>query len=51
MTGFWKALSSLNDWIGGWIETRYLDSIPGMKEKIKRGIDTPLEQCHGSDMG
>ena len=46
MTGFWKALSKLNGLIGSWIETRYLDSIPGMKEKIKRGMNTPLDECY-----
>jgi prevent-host-death family protein len=26
-------------------ETLYLDSIPGMKEKITKGLNTPLEEC------
>lgn len=26
-------------------ETLYLNSIPGMSEKIKNGIETPLEEC------
>lgn len=26
-------------------ETLYLDSIPGMKEKIKKGLNTSLEEC------
>jgi antitoxin YefM len=26
-------------------ETLYLESIPGMKEKIKKGLQTPLEEC------
>lgn len=26
-------------------ETLYLDSIPGIKEKIKKGLNTPLEEC------
>ena len=26
-------------------ETLYLDSIPGMREKIKKGLNTPLEEC------
>ncbi|MEW5819234.1 MAG: type II toxin-antitoxin system Phd/YefM family antitoxin [Cyanobacteriota bacterium] len=26
-------------------ETIYLDSIPGMKEKITKGLNTPLEEC------
>ena len=43
---FWNILARLNDRIGGWIETRYLDSIPGMREKIKRGMDTPLDECY-----
>ena len=46
MFKFWEALSKLNDLIGSWIETRYLNSIPGMKEKIKRGINTSLDECY-----
>lgn len=26
-------------------ETLYLDSIPGMKEKIIKGLQTPLDEC------
>lgn len=26
-------------------ETVYLDSIPGMKEKIIKGLNTPLDEC------
>ena len=26
-------------------DTAYLNSIPGMAEKIKQGIDTPLSEC------
>lgn len=26
-------------------ETLYLCSVPGMREKIKAGLDTPLEDC------
>lgn len=26
-------------------DTEYLSSIPGMKEKIIDGMDTPLEEC------
>lgn len=28
-----------------WKETLYLYSIPGMKEKIEEGVNTPLEEC------
>lgn len=27
------------------IETLYLCSIPGMREKIMKGLDTPLDEC------
>lgn len=27
------------------VETMYLNSIPGMSEKLKDGIETPLEEC------
>lgn len=27
------------------IETLYLTSIPGMKEKLQEGINTPIEEC------
>ena len=30
-------------------ETLYLESIPGMKESIKEGIATPLEDCVSED--
>lgn len=26
-------------------DTMYLNSIPGMSEKLKDGIETPLEEC------
>lgn len=29
----------------GLVETLYLSSIPGMKEKIMEGMDTPLDEC------
>ena len=28
-------------------ETLYLSSIPGMKESIKEGLETPVEECSG----
>lgn len=27
------------------METLYLTSIPGMKEKLQEGINTPIEEC------
>lgn len=27
------------------IETLYLTSIPGMKEKLEKGVNTPIEEC------
>lgn len=27
------------------VETLYLTSIPGMKEKLQEGINTPIEEC------
>jgi antitoxin YefM len=27
-------------------ETLYLNSIPGMRASIRRGLKTPLEKCH-----
>ena len=27
------------------VETMYLNSIPGMSEKLKDEIETPLEEC------
>lgn len=27
------------------IETMYLNSIPGMREKLEEGINTPIEEC------
>jgi len=27
------------------VETLYLNSIPGMREKLEEGISTPLEEC------
>ena len=29
----------------GMVDTLYLSSIPGMKEKIMEGMDTPLDEC------
>jgi prevent-host-death family protein len=37
-------LISEEDWIAVQ-ETLYLLSIPGMRESIKEGMDTPIEQC------
>lgn len=37
-------LISEEDWIA-MQETLYLLSIPGMRESIKEGMDTPIEQC------
>jgi len=31
--------------IGGTVETLYLTSIPGMKEKLLKGANTPLSEC------
>ena len=31
------------------METLYLSSIPGMKEKIIEGLNTPLEECIPED--
>ncbi|MEO1122580.1 MAG: type II toxin-antitoxin system Phd/YefM family antitoxin [Cyanobacteria bacterium J06639_16] len=28
-------------------ETLYLLSVPGMRESIKAGMDTPIEDCYG----
>lgn len=33
----------------GLMETLYLSSIPGMKEEIIEGINTPVEECISSD--
>jgi hypothetical protein len=33
----------------GLVETLYLSSIPGMKEKIVEGLKTPLEDCIPED--
>ena len=33
----------------GLMETLYLSSIPGMKEKIVEGLKTPLEDCIPED--
>ncbi|WP_071440554.1 type II toxin-antitoxin system Phd/YefM family antitoxin [Traorella massiliensis] len=33
----------------GLMETLYLSSIPGMKEEIIEGINTPVEECIPSD--
>ena len=27
-------------------ETLYLASIPGVRESIRKGLDTPVEECH-----
>ena len=27
-------------------ETLYLDSVPGMRKSIRRGLKTPVEKCH-----
>jgi len=31
--------------IGGTVETLYLTSAPGMKEKLLEGMRTPLDEC------
>ncbi len=31
------------------LETLYLSSIPGMKEKIVKGLNTPLDECVPED--
>lgn len=28
-------------------ETLYLHSVPGMKESIRQGLETPVEECEG----
>lgn len=33
----------------GLMETLYLSSIPGMKEKIVEGLNTPLDECVPED--
>jgi antitoxin YefM len=33
----------------GLMETLYLTSVPGMKEKILEGLETPLEECLSDD--
>ncbi|MEY8354048.1 type II toxin-antitoxin system Phd/YefM family antitoxin [Lachnospiraceae bacterium 54-53] len=33
----------------GLMETLYLNSIPGMKEKIVEGMNTPLDECLTED--
>ena len=33
----------------GFMETLYLSSIPGMKEKIVEGLKTPLDECLPED--
>ena len=33
----------------GLVETLYLSSIPGMKEKIVEGLKTPIEDCIPED--
>ena len=33
----------------GLMETMYLASVPGMREKIRGGLDTPLADCLGED--
>ena len=37
-------LVSENDW-NAIQETVYLNSIPGMVESIKKGMETPIEDC------
>ena len=37
-------LISLDDW-NAIQETVYLLSIPGMRESIREGLDTPVEEC------
>ena len=37
-------LVSENDW-NAFQETVYLNSIPGMVESIKKGMETPIEDC------
>ena len=37
-------LVSVNDW-NAIQETVYLNSIPGMVESIKKGMETPIEDC------
>ena len=36
----WKAIQ----------ETLYLDSVPGMRASIRRGLKTPVDKCH-KDIG
>ncbi len=33
----------------GLMETLYLLSVPGMKERLKNGMETPLEDCVPAD--
>ncbi len=33
----------------GLMETLYLTSVPGMKEKIVEGLETPIEECLSDD--
>lgn len=33
----------------GLVETLYISSIPGMKEKIQEGLATPIEDCIPED--
>ena len=42
VTRFWLALSEINSWIGGYIETQYLNSIPGFIEEIKKAEKGPF---------
>lgn len=39
-------LVSEEDW-GAIQETLFLLSVPGMRESIREGIDTPVEECDG----
>lgn len=41
-------LISQEDW-SAIQETLYLSSIPGMKESIKEGLATPIEECYVSN--
>ena len=45
MTRFWHSLSELNHWIGDWIETFYIQSIPGAVERLTESEKEPFYQC------
>jgi len=40
-----KEIKESLDCIGGTVETMYLMSIPGMKEKLLEGANTPFSEC------